>query len=162
MNIRELQKSDEEQIEEIYDLYWAGSDMRGSFSHRLKIAINNEPAYLERRYKYFIAEDAGEVVGIVGIRMIRPSDFMRKFTKTLNPSEIYVLAVKNRGQGIGRKLIERALDEIKAQGYSEAVLYSSESHQDAWGFYDHLGFERVGPALAPNGEAGYVWRMEFK
>ena len=162
MNIRELQKNDQVEIEKIYDLYWPDSDIRKSFYNRLDLAINNELEYLERRYKYFVAEDSEEVVGVIGLRMIRPTDFMSKFVKTTNASEIYIVAVKKRGQGIGRKLVEKALEEIRAQGYMETVLYSSESHKESWGFYDYLGFERVGPELAPNGEPGCVWRMEFK
>ena len=155
-----LKKKDVSSIEDIFALYWPDAEFRERLSNRLNDTVNNAPDSIEQRLKYFVAEDDGQVVGATGFRKV--PEHMREFTKTLNPAELYILAVKNRGGGVGKLLVNRVLDEITRLGYTEAVLYSGETHKDSWEFYDHLGFEVVGPATAPNGELGQVWRMITK
>lgn len=157
MIIRNLQKDDVKGVEDIYTLYWSDPEFRERLSNRLMIAVDNTPESIERKYRYFVAEDSGNVVGIIGFRKV--PGHMIEFAKTENPAEIYILAVRNRGGGIGKALVEKALNEIRDAEYTEVVVYSSDSHKETWGFYDHLGFERVCLALAPNGEPGQIWRM---
>lgn len=159
MIIRNLQKSDLEAIENIFSLYWPEEEFREKLTSRLKSSIDNDSYSIEQELKYLVAEDNGEVVGAIGFR--KTPKHMIEFVKTEKPAELYIMAVKNRGSGIGRALIQKALEKIKSLGCTETVHYSGETHQDSWGFYDHLGFERVGPALAPNGEPGQIWRMSL-
>jgi L-amino acid N-acyltransferase YncA len=143
-------------VEVIYDLYWSG-DFRENISKRLNQSVEKSTDITEQNFSYFIAEENEEVLGVVGIRKC-PAHMM-EYTKTERPAELYILAVKNKEKGVGRALVERAINEAKGNGYTEIVLYSGETHQDSWGFYDHLNFERVGESVAPNGEKGKVWRM---
>lgn len=154
--IRNLEKQDEQSIKSIFALYWHDQDFLNRLSARLESAINNTEECKKQRLKYLVAEDNDEVVGVIGFR--NTPDHMLQFTKTENPAELYILAVKERGKGIGQKLVEEATKQIEDLGYTEIVLYSGETHKDSWGFYDHLGLERVSPATAPNGEPGYIWR----
>ncbi len=87
---------------------------------------------------------------------------MKQYAKTNDPIELYILAVKYKRKGIGSALQSKMIEEAKRQGYTEAVAYSGETHQDSWGFHDGLGGERSGPAVAPNGEPGQMWRLDIK
>lgn len=145
--IRDLKKEDIEAIENIYALYWPDQEFRERLSSRLKDGSVN----------YLVAEDNGEVVGVLGFR--KAPEHMIDFTSTDKPAELYILAVKDRHNGIGKALVEKGLTDIKNLHYMEIVLYSGETHKDSWSFYDHLNFERVAPSIAPNGELGQIWRM---
>lgn len=158
MTIRELQKSDVPQIEAIYDLYWSG-DFRENISKRLNQFVENATEITEQHFAYFVAEENSEVLGVVAIRNC--PTHMREYATTPNPGEIYILAAKTKGTGIGKSLIQKTLSESRIAGYTESLLYSGETHSDSWGFYDHLGFARVGSSVAPNGEQGHIWQLEL-
>jgi L-amino acid N-acyltransferase YncA len=159
MTIREFQKNDRDAVEKIYDMYWVGQPIRENLTRRLQMAVDNTPEFTDRRYRYFVAEEDGEVVGIAGMRMVKPTDFMAQFAKTENPAELYILATIQSGSGGGKLLIQKILEEAKVEKYTEVVLYSAESRKESWGFYDHLNFENLGLTPAPDGEPGCAWRM---
>lgn len=161
MIIREFQKKDQDEVEKIYDLYWSGENIRENLTRRLQIAVDNTPEFINRKYKYFVAEENGKVVGIAGMRKVNTTDFMAQFTNSENSAELYILAVKQRKGGVGKLLIQKILEESRNQGFSEIVFYSAESRKESWGFYDHLSFDKVGPTFAPDGEPGCVWRMKL-
>ncbi|MCF7843528.1 GNAT family N-acetyltransferase [Candidatus Gracilibacteria bacterium] len=156
MIIRELNKSDISAVKNIYELYWTG-DFKDNLIKRLNGNIENSPDVIQQSFKYFVAENHGEVVGVVGYRNV--PQHMIEFTSSDHPAELYIIAVKNKGEGLGKTLIEKVKDGLKEFKYTEVVLYSGETHKESWGFYDHLGFERVKESVAPNGEKGQIWRM---
>ncbi|MCM4167971.1 Mycothiol acetyltransferase [Arenibacter antarcticus] len=47
-----------------------------------------------------------------------------------------------RGQGIGRKLMEKLVDEGKRKGLSEILLFSADKRIEAIGLYKSLGFQQ--------------------
>ncbi len=49
-----------------------------------------------------------------------------------------------RGHGLGRALMEWAMDEARAAGYSEIVGDTMPEMRDALALYDRMGFERTG------------------
>lgn len=158
MVIRPLEKKDIPEVENIFDLYWK-DDFRENLSKKLVGYTENASEIVEQGFKYFVADDNAEVIGVLGFRNV-PSR-MREFVTTNNSVELYILAVKNKKGGIGKKLVEKCINEAKEMGRTEVVLYSGETHSESWGFYDHLDFKRVGPATAPNGEQGQIWRMQL-
>lgn len=149
--IRNFKKSDIEDIENIYALYW-GEDRE--FLEKLYKRLEDESGIT-----YLVAEENEEILGVSGFR--KAPMHMLSFTETSNPAELYILAVKHKGKGVGEVLVKETLSQAKSMGYSEMVLYSGETHKDSWGFYDYLKFKRLGPALAPNGEAGQIWQFKF-
>ncbi len=157
--IRPLQKEDVSAIEEIYNLYWPAQEFREKLSRRLKEYIVQTADTIEQGFTYFVAGKDNEVAGIAGFRKV-PSH-MAEFAKTERPAELYILAVKKRGEGVGKALMNKVVEEMKSLEYTEIVFYSGETHKESWGFYAHLGFERVRESVAPDGEKGFVWRMEF-
>lgn len=156
MIIRDFKKGDQEAVEQIFALYWTDQEFLKKLSHKLEMCIEQAQEYIDKKYRFFVAEEKGEVVGIAGFRSV--PDHMRLYTKTKNPAEFYVLAAKYKGRGIGKALRLKRLEEAKKLGFTEIVLYSPNSHKDSWDFHDKLEFERVGEATAPDGEPGQIWR----
>ena len=157
--IREITRGDIQQIEDIYALYWPDDDFRKKLCSRLQGYIEQNQEILRQKFLYLVAEESEEVVGVIGMRAIL--EHMRGFASTSNPAELYILAVKNRRVGVGRALVEKAMEVAKNKGYTELVVYSGETHNESWGFYDHMGFKCVGDAIAPNGEPGKIWRLKL-
>ncbi len=155
--IRSIHNEDQESVKNIYAMYWLGKDFLNRIYSRLDGAINNTAEAIEGNYLYYVAERDGDIIGSMCLR--NAPQHMRKYALTKNPAELYIIAVKKQGIGIGKMLVERMTIEAKKHFYTEIVLYSGDTHKESWGFYDHLKFERVTEAVAPNGELGQVWRL---
>lgn len=159
MIIRKLQEKDIPEVESIYDLYWSDR-FKQNLSRKLKDYVANSQESIEQGFNYFVAEENNEVIGVAGFRRVK--SHMIKYTTTKNPVEFYILAVKNKGKGIGSALRQKRIEEAKKLGYTEAIFFSSENHKDSWVFHDKSDFKQVGDTTAPNGEPGKIWRMVFK
>jgi len=155
--IRNISGDDFKAIEGIINLYWPNNEFRSHLLERIKSVLDGSQDSVKQGFKYFVAENNSEVVGVIGFR--NAPDHMLSFTKTGKSLELYTLAVKNRGDGAGRALVEKMFETAKVLGYTEVVLFNPDSLETSWGFYDHLGFQRIGSAIAPNGEAGHMWQM---
>ncbi|MBI2674414.1 MAG: GNAT family N-acetyltransferase [Candidatus Yanofskybacteria bacterium] len=156
MIIRDFKKDDLEAVEEIFALYWTDPEFLKKLSLKLKMCIDKTDEYINEKYRFFVAEEKGEVVGIAGFRSA-PSH-IKLYAKTNNPVEFYILAAKYKGREIGKALRLKRIEEAKKLGFTEAVFYSPNSHKESWGFHDKLDFERVGEVIAPDGEPGQIWR----
>ncbi len=154
--IRDVSESDIPEVEAIYDLYWSG-DFREKLSRRLREFCYHTPDSIEQGFRYFIAQEGGEVVGVAAFRKV--PEHMREYTTTDNAAEFYVSAAKYKGRGIGSALRAERIKEARSAGFQEVVFYSGETHQDSWEFHDNSDFKRVGATTSPDGEEGYVWRM---
>jgi ribosomal protein S18 acetylase RimI-like enzyme len=159
MTIRDLQNKDVPEVEAIYDLYWP-DDFRENLSKRLKGYVENDPEIIEQGFKYFVAEEDCEVVGVAGMRKL-PAH-MSEYALSDHGCELYILAVKNKNQGIGKALVEKVISIGKQEKQTDLVLYSGETHKDSYAFYEHVGFEiRDANTVAPNGEKGVIFRMRL-
>jgi ribosomal protein S18 acetylase RimI-like enzyme len=81
----------------------------------------------------FVAVD--ERGDVVGFTAVHPLD-----------CEMYLLFVhpKQAGRGVGRALLERAHEALKAAGCREAFLYTHEQNQRALAVYEAAGYQRDG------------------
>src|SRR5205823_11485200 len=79
----------------------------------------------------------GAAIGIVGLKPLAPG--------TAEIKRLYIVPAA-RGGGLGRALIERAIDEARARGYQRVRL---DSHRASMGpaiaLYRRLGFYEVPP-----------------
>lgn len=83
----------------------------------------------------YIAKVAGVTAGTARVRILKNSD-----EGEVKLERISVL--KNfRSYGVGRKIVERILHDLKGQGYKHVVLYG-QTH--ALGFYQSFGFKPFG------------------
>jgi len=153
MIIRELQEGDEKAAKEILALYWTDPEFLEEVSREVGSYVKKTK---NKDYGFFVAEEQGEIVGIAGFR--KPADYLRLFTLTHNPAELYILAVKQKRKGTGEKLKQKLITEVQKLGFSEILLFSPNSHSESWSFHDRLGFERVGEVTPPDDEVGRVWR----
>ena len=109
--IRELHEGDLRALENIFELYWPDVKFREHLIARLKGFVACAPDVIAQGFRYFIAEDAGRGLGVVGFRMAPPP--MQGYMHTQSPAELYILATRARGVGVGRALVTEALIEMK-------------------------------------------------
>ena len=79
----------------------------------------------------FVAEDAARVRGVI----MAGHDGRRGY--------IYHTAVRpdSRGQGIGRRLVEAAMDALRAEGISKVALVVFRRNEAGNAFWERMGFE---------------------
>lgn len=153
MTIREFQESDQKAAEEIFVLYWTDPEFLEELSGELELYIKNPP---KEDCKFFVAEEDNEILGIAGFKKL--DDYLKPYAKTNNPIELYVVAVKQKRKGVGKKLISKLIEEVRKLGFSEILFFSPHSHNGSWDFHDKAGFERAGEVTPPDDETGQVWR----
>jgi len=87
--------------------------------------------YLERNPGLsFVARDGERLVGTV----LLGHDGRRGYLQHLAVDKTY------RGQGIGRALVERALEALRAEGINKCHLFVIKSNAPAIDFWSHMGW----------------------
>lgn len=89
--------------------------------------------YLQRNPRTcFVAIDGSRAVGVI----LSGHDGRRGF--------IYhtAVAVAERGKGMGKALVDRAIDALRVEGINKVALVVYENNDIGNGFWEALGFER--------------------
>ena len=95
------------------------------------------------RRRYPARDDASHDAGM--IRHIHepprtPAELTRPY-----PAHLHIdLQERARGTGLGRRLVERLLAELRGRGVAGVHLQADAGNANAIGFYEHLGFREVG------------------
>jgi ribosomal protein S18 acetylase RimI-like enzyme len=92
-------------------------------------------------YKVFVAENEQNIVGTFALLI------MDNLAHRGTPSGIVEdVAVKNElhGQGIGKTMMQFAMQKCQEAGCYKLVLSSNQKRVEAHAFYESLGFERHG------------------
>ncbi|KKP85753.1 MAG: hypothetical protein UR89_C0043G0008 [Candidatus Roizmanbacteria bacterium GW2011_GWA2_35_8] len=78
--------------------------------------------------KYFIAEDADKknILGIIGLKH--------------NELRTFFVDTNHQGKGVGRKLFDRFIEEVKKKGLKEIILEGSPLGEP---IYKHFGFKKI-------------------
>ncbi len=97
--------------------------------------------YIDELYEedpecFFVAEDNGKIVGFIFCNRFWYSKFEHSQVGAIH--EIVVLPSHRHG-GIGKMLIERAMEKLKP---SKIELWVGEKNEDAIKFYENMGFKR--------------------
>jgi GNAT superfamily N-acetyltransferase len=91
----------------------------------------------ERNQQLLVAEAGGRVVGTLQLTTI--PGLSRHGTLRAQIAGVRV-AAGQRGQGLGRRMIERAIEVARGQGCGLVQLTSDKRRPDAVCFYESLGF----------------------
>ena len=87
-----------------------------------------------------VAEDDGELLGFTGCGESRDPDAGSEAGEI----NTFYVAAGRWGRGVGRALMEAALDDLEARGYAEATVWSFADNDRANAFYESHGFTRDG------------------
>ncbi len=141
-----------EDVEQILSFYWTDKE----FLNELLGALE------QNDYEFCVAEeDNSEIVGVAGLRPT--AKFLRVHAETDNPVELYVIASKYAGSGIGSFLIKNIQEKAREQGYTELICYSPETHEDSWKFYERNKFKKDGIVKDPDdGYPGMLWKKTLQ
>jgi len=156
MIIRTAKQKDVSSINSIFDLYWE-DDFRLNLTNKLNSYFEGKLS--QQNFEFFVGEKGGEVVGVLAYR--KAPHHMLKFTSTTKPAELYVIAARERQVGIGGQMRKYLIQEVQQNNFTEIVFFSGELHEDSWDFHDNSSFKRLEKTSAPNGELGYIWRMNL-
>ena len=141
LNIIKPRQSDLEQIKTIL-CQWTEPAEVEKYLLRFTNEINGQTEY---GMQFWIAEDNGVVMGVVGLSDPMPN--LLTFAQTKNPGEIKILYVdgQSQGKGIGKELINFIQMEAAKKRYSELLVRSAQKYKlTAYGFYEKLGYTNLG------------------
>ncbi len=136
--IREANDSDVERILELYRE--AGIGSQESFTPH---EATEQLALLRKypSYRVFVAESGGIVVGTYELLIM---DNLAKRGRKSAIIEDVAVAKQHQGRGIGRAMMEHAMQQARNAGCYKLVLSSNLERADAHAFYEALGFEKHG------------------
>ena len=123
MEIRQLQSSD---IKQVIDL-WTSSFSR-TFDNPVNNNYLNDPNSIT-----FVMSDNKAILGVASLHIIE------KLTRKLGLIEDVAVSKNNRGLGIGKKLVEKLIQNGKEKKCDKIVLSSSEKNSE---FYEKMGFQK--------------------
>lgn len=94
-----------------------------------------------------VAELGGEVVGFVNAGAVSPgaagdTDTAEAAQSTAELAILYV-APKSWRQGVGRRLLRRALIQLDDAGFTEAQAWVFDGNESAFAFFDSQGWART-------------------
>lgn len=87
----------------------------------------------------WLALDGSEAAGCIGIRALEPD--------TCEMKRLYIRPAW-RGHGLGRRLVEAALEQARAMGYTAMYLDTLPEMKAAIRMYQAFGFQRTEPYYA--------------
>ena len=92
-------------------------------------------------YKLFVAKYEGAIVGTFALAIM---DNLAHLGKSSGLVEDVVVAKEMRSKGIGKKMMEYALDICKENNCYKMCLSSNLIRKRAHSFYENLGFKKHG------------------
>jgi GNAT superfamily N-acetyltransferase len=92
-------------------------------------------------YHLYVAEEEGEILGAFALLIM---DNLAHSGAPSGVVEDVVVRAGQRGRGIGKRMMEFALERCRETGCYKMALSSNLQREEAHRFYDSLGFERHG------------------
>jgi ribosomal protein S18 acetylase RimI-like enzyme len=104
-----------------------------------------DPVKVKNRGVLFVSKEASsnELAGLV---IVVPSTSIAAVLAKENEYEMHLLGVlpKYRGYGLGRKLVNEALNFATDSGCSKMILWTQKPMKEAQSLYESFGFKRCG------------------
>jgi GNAT superfamily N-acetyltransferase len=107
----------------------------------------------------FVAESDGRVIGFSGAGGADPAERLGEGVAELHT--IYIDA-SYYDQGVGRRLMQAALDYLRGEGFSEVVLWVIEGNERARRFYEAGGWAPDGGTGSDCWGASNVARVRYR
>ncbi|UTW61917.1 GNAT family N-acetyltransferase [bacterium SCSIO 12741] len=156
LNLRTIQPADDPQVKQlvINTLKEFGAVGPGYASSDTELDSMYE-AYTGDDRVYFILEREGQVVGGAGIGPLKKST-----GSTCELQKMY-FDPSIRGEGWGKKLIQKCLDFAKESGYSQCYLETLPGMKPAQHLYSSFGFSYISERKGDTGHSGcHVFMMK--
>ncbi len=112
----------------------------------------------------FLVAEMGGIVGYVMCRLEYGLSVLKRFGLSKKGHIISIATLEqHRGKGIGTRLIEQALDEMRRSSCKEAFLEVRVTNDGAIKLYRKLGFEITGTMQGyyKDGEAAYLMAAQL-
>jgi len=141
MHISKPKLLDLDQIRKIL-LQWTEKIEVEKYVERIGKEVQGETEF---NMHFWVAKEEDYVLGVVGLSDPLPK--VIPLAKTQNPGEVKILYVDTaaQGRGVGKSLVEYVEKEAENVGYSELLVRSANRYKDsAYGFYEKMGYEKVG------------------
>lgn len=156
----EIDKPKKEDIENIQNILreWRTKEDVDAYG---KIILDEINGKAEFNMRLWIARNNKTVTGIIGL--CDPLPKLKPFFQSEKPGVIKILYIHNQWQrqGIGKKLVSFIENEAKKHGYTELLVRSAPIYKNtAWGFYDRIGYLRVG--TSPNKDGTEIMQVFYK
>ncbi len=122
-----------------------------------------EKTHRDKSQHYVVTRNDDKVaIGYIGFRSCIKD--LLPFTFTDKPLEVNALYIEEneQGKGIGNMLVQYIRYMAEQKRYTEIILRSGQRFKDtSWGFYEKIGFERVGDTRDPEGEDYGIFRLKL-
>jgi putative acetyltransferase len=109
--------------------------------------------YQEAKAAYFVAEEAGKILGGCGIRQLAGGD-----AHTCELQRMFLLP-EARKRGIGKALMQLCLEKAQAFGYRQVYIETLEEMLAARSLYLRFGFREIEQRLGDTGHDGCNIKM---
>lgn len=135
-----IRRAKEGDIKDLVDVYLQGYKGLEEYSYTHPDDVEAYLHWLFRRdvAGIWLAEENSKIVGFVA------SDgnwFSKREGKVVGAIHELVVLPEYRKKGIGKALVEKALEYFKSRGLEVAELWVGDENKQAMDFYKNLGFE---------------------
>ena len=135
MEIRELNEGD---LESLIKLYEQLDGANGNYTAEDARQIWKDEIEGNKKIKYFGAVENGKVISTCYVLII-PN--LTRLGSSIAFVENVVTDKAFRGQGFGRKIMEKAIDFARQNNCYKVILQSASFRKEAHQFYKNLGFD---------------------
>lgn len=136
--IRTVTLSDAESITRIYNYYIEHTAISFETDPLTVGQMRERITAIAEKHPYLVYEEEGEVVGYCYAHEWKERTAYQQTLETT----IY-LDPTRKGQGIGRKLMERLIGLCREAGYHALIACVTASNQESRAFHASLGFQQV-------------------
>ena len=141
----EIREAVEADLPSILALYSEVGDVQVLPPDQAKATFERMKAYPD--YHVYVATLDGAIVGTFALLVM---DNLAHLGAPSGVVEDVIVSAKRQGRGIGKQLMQFAMERCRERGCYKMALSSNLRREAAHRFYDSLGFERHGYSFAIN------------
>ena len=114
----------------------------------------------DKFHKVFIEKYASKIKKRFPIDYYNKNSFEPKILKKhlpQYPAHLHIdILDRYQGQGIGKRLLEALFNKLKEDHIPGVCLVAAKSNKNACGFYEHMGFQKIGSVFGVGVIYGYL------